>query len=203
MASRKVYLVDTENVGTAWKEILPQKSQKDVIILFYTEHSPGISYMDLNVIREYPLSFDMILCYAGKNGLDFQMVSYLGYLIKTAPKSEYIIVSNDTGFDAVVKFWSDREIEVSRKSKSELTAPQKRETEDDEDVRAMLKKALPEAYHTEEYLEKTYVILRDYDVKQLQALYFALQKELGAEAGMEIYRLLKPQIKNIYQKIPK
>ncbi len=203
MASRKVYLVDTENVATAWKEILPQKSQKDVIILFYTEHSPGISYMDLNVIREYPLSFDMILCYAGKNGLDFQMVSYLGYLIKTAPKSEYIIVSNDTGFDAVVKFWSDREIEVCRKSKSELTAPQKRETEDDEDVRAMLKKALPEAYHTEEYLEKTYVILCDYDVKQLQALYFALQKELGAEAGMEIYRLLKPQIKNIYQKIPK
>ena len=112
-------------------------------------------------------------------------------------------MSNDTGFDAVVKFWSDREIEVCRKSKSELTAPQKRETEDDEDVRAMLKKALPEAYHTEEYLEKTYVILRDYDVKQLQALYFALQKELGAEAGMEIYRLLKPQIKNIYQKIPK
>ena len=144
----------------------------------------------------------MILCYAGKNGLDFQMVSYLGYLIKTAPKSEYIIVSNDTGFDAVVKFWSDREIEVCRKSKSELTAPRKKEAED-EDVRVMLKQALPETYHTEEYLEKIYVILRNYDVKQLQALYFALQKELGAEAGMEIYRLLKPQIKNIYKKIPK
>lgn len=202
MASRKVYLVDTENVGTAWKEILPQKSSKDVIILFYTEHSPGISYTDLNVIREYPLSFDMILCYPGKNGLDFQMVSYLGYLIKTAPRSEYIIVSNDTGFDAVVKFWSGREIEVCRKSKSELTAPQKRETED-EDVRDMLKQALPETYHTEEYLEKIYVMLCNYDVKQLQKLYFALQKEMGAEAGMEIYRCLKPQIKNIYKKIPK
>ena len=165
MASRKVYLVDTENVGTAWKEILPQKSSKDVIILFYTEHSPGISYTDLNVIREYPLSFDMILCYP-------------------------------------VKFWSGREIEVCRKSKSELTAPQKRETED-EDVRDMLKQALPETYRTEEYLEKIYVMLCNYDVKQLQKLYFALQKEMGAEAGMEIYRCLKPQIKNIYKKIPK
>lgn len=202
MASRKVYLVDTENVGTAWKEILPQKSQKDVIILFYTEHSPGISYMDLNVIREYPLSFDMILCYAGKNGLDFQMVSYLGYLIKTAPKSEYIIVSNDTGFDAVVKFWSDREIEVCRKSKSELTAPQKSETED-EDVRIMLKEALSETYHTEEYLEKILQMIHNYSVKQLQGLYFAMQKELGAETGMEIYRQLKPQLRNIYKKIPK
>ncbi len=202
MASRKVYLVDTENVGTAWKDILPQKSSKDVIILFYTEHSPGISYMDLNVIREYPMSFDMILCYPGKNGLDFQMVSYLGYLIKTAPKSEYIIVSNDTGFDSVVRFWSDREIEVCRKSKSELTAPQKSETED-EDVRVMLKEALSETYHTEEYLEKILQMIHNYSVKQLQGLYFAMQKELGAETGMEIYRQLKPQLRNIYKKIPK
>ena len=202
MASRKVYLVDTENVGTAWKDILPQKSSKDVIILFYTEHSPGISYMDLNVIREYPMSFDMILCYPGKNGLDFQMVSYLGYLIKTAPKSEYIIVSNDTGFDSVVRFWSDREIEVCRKSKSELTAPQKSETED-EDVRIMLKEALSETYHTEEYLEKILQMIHNYSVKQLQGLYFAMQKELGAESGMEIYRQLKPQLRNIYKKIPK
>ena len=198
MASRKVYLVDTENVGTAWKDILPQKSSKDVIILFYTEHSPGISYMDLNVIREYPMSFDMILCYPGKNGLDFQMVSYLGYLIKTAPKSEYIIVSNDTGFDSVVRFWSDR----CRKSKSELTAPQKSETED-EDVRIMLKEALSETYHTEEYLEKILQMIHNYSVKQLQGLYFAMQKELGAETGMEIYRQLKPQLRNIYKKIPK
>ena len=100
--ARKVYLVDTENVGTAWKELLPQRGVKDMIILFYTENSPGISYVDLNVIREYPSSFDMILCYPGKNGLDFQMISYLGYLIKTAPKTEYVIISNDTGYDAAV-----------------------------------------------------------------------------------------------------
>lgn len=202
MASRKVYLVDTENVGAAWKELLPQKSSKDVIILFYTEHSPGISYVDLNVIREYPSSFDMILCYPGKNGLDFQMVSYLGYLIKTAPKSEYVIISNDTGYDSVVKFWCDREIEVSRRSKSELMAPKGKQETDDE-VRAMLKEALTEESYTDEYLERVYQMLRNYSVKQLQALYFALQKEFGAEAGMDIYRQLKPQIKNIYKKIPK
>lgn len=202
MASRKVYLVDTENVGTAWKELLPQKGAKDVIILFYTEHSPGISYGDLNVIREYPSSFDMILCYPGKNGLDFQMVSYLGYLIKTAPKSEYIIVSNDTGYDAVVKFWSEREIEVCRRSKSELLTPKEKQAED-EDVKIMLKEALSETYQTEEYLEKIYQMLCNYSLKQLQGLYLALQKELGTEAGMEIYRQLKPQIKIIYKKIPK
>ena len=202
MASRKVYLVDTENVGSAWKELLPQKNVKDVIILFYTEHSPGISYADLNLIREYPSSFDMILCYPGKNGLDFQMVSYLGYLIKTAPKTEYIIVSNDTGFDSVVKFWCGRKTQVSRRSKSELTAPKEIEAEG-EDVRIMLKEALSETYQTDEFLDKLYQMLCNYSVKQLQGLYFAMQKELGAQTGMEIYRQLKPQIKNIYKKIPK
>ncbi len=200
--ARKVYLVDTENVGTAWKELLPQKGAKDVIILFYTENSPGISYVDLNVIRAYPSSFDMVLCYPGKNGLDFQMVSYLGYLIKTAPKTEYVIISNDTGYDAAVKFWCDREIEVCRKSKSELTAPKNRQ-ENDDDVRIMLKQLLTEGSYTEEDLEKVYEVLRNYSVKQLQELYFALQKEFGAPLGMDIYRQLKPKIKSIYQKIPK
>lgn len=200
--ARKVYLVDTENVGTAWKELLPQRNAKDMIILFYTENSPGISYVDLNVIRQYPSSFDMILCYPGKNGLDFQMVSYLGYLIKTAPKTEYVIVSNDTGYDAAVKFWRDREIEVCRRSKSELTAPRDKQEQDD-DVKTTLKRLLTEGTYTDEDLEKIYQVLRNYSVKQLQELYFALQKEFGAPLGMDIYRQLKPQIKNIYKMIPK
>ena len=60
MANRKVYLVDTENVGTAWKDLLPQRNGKDLIILFFTENSPGISYYDLDTIRQYPDSFEMI-----------------------------------------------------------------------------------------------------------------------------------------------
>lgn len=202
MANRKVYLVDTENVGSAWKELLPQKSSKDLIILFFTEHSPGISYYDLDIIRQYPSSFDMIECIPGKNGLDFQLVSYLGYLIKTAPKTDYVIVTNDTGYDAVVKFWNQREMSVVRKTKSELTAPE-RVADASEEVKAALKTLLPEEYSGEEALDGVYKIICDYSVKQLQALYFALQKEYGQEAGTDIYRAIKPQVRTIYKKIPK
>lgn len=198
--ARKVYLVDTENVGTAWKELLPQRGVKDAVILFYTEHSPGISYADLNAIREYPSSFDMVLCYPGKNGLDFQMVSYLGYLIKTAPRTEYVIISNDTGYDAAVKFWRSREIEVCRKGRAELTVPQDKQESDD--VKVMLKQLLTEGGSTDEDLERIFQVLRSYSVKQLQELYYALQKEFGAAPGMDIYRQLKPQIKKIYKMLP-
>ncbi len=203
MANRRAYLVDTENIGSAWKELLPIKSSKDLMILFFTENSPGISYMDLDFIRRYPSSFDMILCNPGKNGLDFQLVSYLGYLIRSAPKTEYIIVSNDTGYDAVVKFWSSRETAVKRQTRSELTLPEKKEEAKDRvEAKEMLKNLLSEEYSDDAHLEGIFRIICDYDVKQLQKLHQTLQKEYGQEAGGAIYKLIKPQIRMIYKAIP-
>lgn len=204
MANRKVYLVDTENIGSAWKELLPKKGSKDMLVLFFTEHSPGISYADLDFIRQYPTSFETIECYPGKNGLDFQLVSYLGYLIKSAPKTDYIIVTNDTGYDAVVKFWSGREMSVKRQTKSELTMPETTEEADPfSEARAMLKNLLPEEYSDEAYVDGIFKIVCNYSAKQLQELYQALQKEYTVEAGTVIYRTIKPQIRMVYKKIPK
>ncbi len=200
MANRKVYLVDTENVGTAWKALLPTKGSKDMIILFFTEHSPGISYPDLDLICQYPSSFDMIECTPGKNGLDFQLVSYLGYLIKSAPKTDYIIITNDTGYDAVVKFWNKREMSVTRKSKAEVLALAEEENACDE-AKKLMTGLLSEEYSTEEYVEGTYKLICDYSVNQLQSLYFAFQKEYGSEQGSAIYRQIKPQLRNIYKKL--
>ena len=202
MANRKVYLVDTENVGSAWTQLLPGKGSKDVIILFFTENSPGISYNDLDTIRQYPSAFELIECTPGKNGLDFQLVSYLGYLIRSAPKTEYIIITNDTGYDAVVRFWSSREIAVTRKTKSELKNPVNAEDARKE-AKTMLKELLSEEYSEEAYLEGVLKTICDYSAKQLQELYQALQKEYGQDAGSAIYRQIKPQIRNLYKKIPK
>lgn len=204
MANRKVYLVDTENIGTAWKELLAKKSSKDMLILFFTEYSPGISYSDLDIIRQYPSSFEMIECCPGKNGLDFQLVSYLGYLIKSAPKTDYIIVTNDTGYDAVVKFWTSRDMSVKRQTKAELTLPEQVEEKDAfSEAREMVKNLLSEEYSDDAYVDGIFKIVCDYDAKQLQELYQALQKEYTPDAGTAIYRMLRSQIKTIYKKIPK
>ncbi len=80
MATKKIFLVDTENVGSTWKDLLPIKTASDQILLFFTENSPNISYVDLELILQFPDRVEMIKCNPGKNGLDFQLVSYLGYL---------------------------------------------------------------------------------------------------------------------------
>lgn len=112
--ARKVYMVDTENVSSSWRMMLDEMTKNDVLYLFYTEHSPGIGYADFREIMDSEIQPEMISCYPGKNGLDFQLVSYLGYLLKSAGKTEYFIISNDMGYDSVIHFWTEQGYKVSR-----------------------------------------------------------------------------------------
>lgn len=127
--AKKVYLVDTENVGAVWKHLFQLAANTDDILLFYTENTPFLSYNDLEYILSYKERFTMIKCYTGNNALDFQLVSYLGFMMKTGAKTQYIIVSNDTGYDAMVRFWNDRERNVSRLSQAELIRSVKQKME--------------------------------------------------------------------------
>lgn len=118
--AKKFYLVDTENVGSVWVDLIPTLGKQDCLLLFYTVNSSGISYEDLLKLAGQEEKYQMIQCFTGRNGLDFQLVSYLGYLIKSNTKAEFIIISNDIGYDAVVRFWSAKDISVSRVKASVL-----------------------------------------------------------------------------------
>lgn len=112
----KHYLIDSENVNDNWLMLLEFTKPEDQIIVFYTDKSPHMSYTSLVRIIEQTHQIQFEKCYTGPNGLDFQLVSYLGYLMCDNQDSddEFIIMSNDNGFDCVVKFWNDRNISVKR-----------------------------------------------------------------------------------------
>lgn len=118
--AKKFYLVDTENVGSVWVDLIPTLGKQDCLLLFYTVNSSGISYEDLLKLAGQEEKYQMIQCFTGRNGLDFQLVSYLGYLIKSNAKAEFVIISNDNGYDAVVRFWNAKDISVSRVKASVL-----------------------------------------------------------------------------------
>jgi hypothetical protein len=120
--AKKVYLVDTENIGSAWIKLLELLTKQDELILFYTEHSPAVSYQDLQRVLAYTDRFEFVHCYAGRNGLDFQLVTYLGYLLRSAGKTDYVVVSNDMGFDTVIRFWVEREKRVTRLTATKINA---------------------------------------------------------------------------------
>lgn len=222
--TKKVYLVDTENVNSTWKVLLPEITKNDRLILFYTLNSPHISYADMGFIIQYPDRFELMECYTGNNGLDFQLVSYLGYLLKTAAKTKYIIVSNDTGYDSVIHFWADRERSVSRltseqlirkkqaalaekegqskaKSQPESTAkssaPPAAEHQEPPAPEELIKKALGKECGES---DRSWILemLDGYNVQKFSLIHSELQKKFGQEQGVVYYKRLRTVLRKFY-----
>ena len=110
----KIYLVDSENVGDIWVPLLVSSQEDDEVLVFYTTKSPHMNYENVRMLKETEKEADFIKCFEGSNALDFQLVSELGYRLSQNAAREYVIVSNDTGFDAAVRYWSTRKMPVSR-----------------------------------------------------------------------------------------
>lgn len=110
----KIYLIDSENVGDTWIQLLSSMTDEDKLYVFYTDKSPYISYESLLQVIAYGSIPVFIKCYEGRNALDFQLVSELGFQLAQLPEEEFIIVSDDNGYDAVVRFWSEKQYKIRR-----------------------------------------------------------------------------------------
>ena len=110
----KYYYVDSENVGDEWVTLLSEADEDSHFLVFYTEKSPRMSYLNIIKLLSNNKNLEFILCYEGNNALDFQLVTYLGYQLCKEPEHEIYIVSKDTGFDSVIRFWEDRGISIHR-----------------------------------------------------------------------------------------
>lgn len=133
------FLVDSENVNDNWLMLFDMADEDDEIIVFYTKKSPHMSYMSvIRLMENNSINVRFEECYEGTNALDFQLVSYMGYLMgrndthsesnssatpivtdaadvsAASCADEYIIMSNDTGYDPAVRFWKDKGYAVRR-----------------------------------------------------------------------------------------
>ena len=133
----KHYLIDSENVGDFWIPLLDLPADRAELIVFYTKNSPHMSYDSLIKLKESDRKVTFIKCYEGTNALDFQLCSELGFLIAGNPGDEFIIVTNDTGYDAAVRYWRRKEYSVKRiAGKDSRTGSRRRGTTAKSDVAA-------------------------------------------------------------------
>lgn len=101
--------------------LLVSSQPEDEVFVFYTQKSPHMSYENVRLLKETEKEAIFIKCFEGSNALDFQLVTQLGYMLCENPEYQYIIVSNDTGFDAAVRYWIARKMPVSRLSGKECS----------------------------------------------------------------------------------
>lgn len=121
-----IFLVDLENTGLSGLSGIDRLSEKNKVIIFYGTRTGSIAFdkhVELSSMRT-PILYKKAEK-TGKNYLDFQLSTYLGYLIGTGEACSFYIISRDTGYDSVIDFWKKQCPEVKIKRQGQIC----RETE--------------------------------------------------------------------------
>lgn len=103
----KAYLIDFENVKSKGLSGIDLLGENDRVIIFYSENSDTISFdMHRKVMSSSAQIEYLKVRVGGKNALDFQLSTLLGYLVAKEMYSHIFIISNDKGFDKLHDFWN-------------------------------------------------------------------------------------------------
>lgn len=101
----RLFLIDYENVNSAGLHGIGSVQPEDRVILFYSHAANTLSFeimdemLSANVMPER-----VCLERTGKNALDFQLVTFLGYLIAKDKADAYYIISKDSGYQSAIAF---------------------------------------------------------------------------------------------------
>ena len=107
---RNTYLIDFENVGSDGLAGVTALTAEDRVIIFYSANSSRMTLRAHQQIVASAAHFDYFeVTVGGKNALDHQLGTYLGYLVATSASERYFIVSHDNGFKFLSAFWLARD----------------------------------------------------------------------------------------------
>ena len=101
------YLIDFENIKNISQ--LNDLLEQDTVVFFYSKNANCLTF-DLHIeLNKSPAKKEYFMAQCGgKNALDFQMSSYVGFLISKYPNEKINIVSNDKGFENLLSFWREQ-----------------------------------------------------------------------------------------------
>ncbi|MDE5742284.1 MAG: hypothetical protein K2H90_07545, partial [Oscillospiraceae bacterium] len=101
-----VYLIDFENVTSAGISGIQRLTKEDKVYIFYTVNASNMSFAaHMNLLSSPAEVIYYNVTSGGKNALDFQLASFLGFLISKGEDKDFYIISNDKGYDHVKNFW--------------------------------------------------------------------------------------------------
>ncbi len=111
----KIYLIDYENVNEQGLEGVKALQNGDLVNIFYSVNIKSMPFeRSIELAQSQATVETYLIKKTGKNYLDFQLTTLLGYLICKYEQAEFFIVSKDTGFDSTVDFWKERKVTISR-----------------------------------------------------------------------------------------
>ncbi|MBQ4470520.1 MAG: hypothetical protein II917_10350, partial [Synergistaceae bacterium] len=101
------YFIDYENTGPEGLTGIEKLDGENTLFIFYSTNADKITF-DIHIkLNKSEAAIKYYKVKAGqKNALDFQLASYLGFIIKENSESQckYFIVSKDNGFSSLLSF---------------------------------------------------------------------------------------------------
>ncbi|MBQ8569216.1 MAG: hypothetical protein IJ446_08360 [Oscillospiraceae bacterium] len=104
------FIIDFENVNSSGIQGITSLTEEDSVLIFYTTKANSLTFAaHMDIMKSKARVEYFPVTSGGRNALDFQLSTYLGYCVCRSTEKEYYIISNDTGFDFVKNFWNGRE----------------------------------------------------------------------------------------------
>lgn len=110
------YLVDYENVKTQGLNGVNKLPAEDVVCIFYSENADNLTFGLHRRLNESNANIIFQKVEVGhKNALDFQLSSYLGYIIheNSDNQYDYYVVTKDKGYESLISYWKKKKVNVS------------------------------------------------------------------------------------------
>lgn len=108
------WLIDLENVGKAWTEVLNKAEPGDTVAVFWSNQAAEWSLYYWNLSQVPDIHFMFPRCETGThNALDFQLTAWLGRMSVLDPDARFVIVSGDHGYRPLRDFLGKRGVPVA------------------------------------------------------------------------------------------
>lgn len=186
---KRIYMIDSENVGTNFIKGIENLTRDDKVIYFKGNTVPRNEIEILRLLSESDAGLEIIERHEelSKNALDFQLCTYAGYIIGSLGLGdELYIVTNDKGYEASISFLKKLcEDKVTIKRVSDLTKMQNEENERNE-LNAIL-------CDFTKYVRKTAADAVKKSATK-QQLHDYLQKNLNKDDCDRVYQLIKKKV---------
>ena len=103
-----VYLVDFENVRSSGIKGVDKLNPEDKVVIFYSKNADAITFEAHKLLSSSPAEVEtFMISKGGRNSLDFQLSTYLGYLVMENKYRNIVIISKDKGFLFAIDFWNE------------------------------------------------------------------------------------------------
>ena len=163
-----IYLVDFENVTSEGLSGVGSLKEGDKVILFYSTKANKISLPIHIEISKSLASFEYKeVLVGGKNALDYQLSTYLGFLIGQSEDTHYYIVSKDRGYEYLSNFWkqtlkdSEEKICIEYIGAIKLAKTDKEQLASEEKTEERLEKVSIEHNNEEDIQEAREILVTD------------------------------------------